>query len=168
MIAEAIVTEFDHEMATTRKHLERVPEDKKDWQPHEKSMPLGMLAIHLADMPVWGSMTMKHSELDMGPEGGSGYTPPVFTTTAAALALFDENVNAARAALAAGSDSDYAANWALKVGPQVIIAMPRIQVIRTWVMNHMIHHRGQLSVYLRLNGVPVPGTYGPSADETGM
>jgi len=168
MIAEAIVPEFDHEMATTRKHIERVPVDKKDWLPHEKSMPMGRLAVHLAELPGWGSTTMKETELDMNPPGGPAFTPTPFTTTTAALALFDENVKAARAALAAASDADYMVGWTLKAGGQVLFTLPRIAVVRTWVINHIIHHRGQLSVYLRLNGVPVPGTYGPSADEPGM
>ena len=165
-IAQAVLPEFDHEMATTRKYLERVPEAKRDWKPHPKSMTLGRLAAHLAELPGWGSMTMQVTELDMSPPGGAQFKPAEFTTTAAGLALFDENVKQARAALGGGSDADYMVGWTLKNAGQDLFTLPRAVVVRTWVINHMIHHRGQLGVFLRLNDVPLPSTYGPSADES--
>jgi uncharacterized damage-inducible protein DinB len=164
-IKDSILPEFDHEMATTRKLLERVPEDKKDWQPHTKSMSLGRLSQHLATLPQWVVKTMKETELDMNPPGGPGFKPPEFESTASALATFDENVRTGREAIAAAEDKDWMVSWSLKNGGQTIFTLPRVAVLRSFVTNHVIHHRGQLSVYLRLNDVPVPSIYGPSADE---
>ncbi|MFL6290353.1 MAG: DinB family protein [Thermoanaerobaculia bacterium] len=164
-IKESILPEFDHEMATTRKLLERVPEQDAAWQPHTKSMTLGRLAIHLATLPAWGTMTMAETEFDMNPPGGQPFQSPPFETTAGALAAFDENVARTRAAIAAASDQDFMVPWALKNGGQTIFSMPRVAVLRSFVVNHVIHHRGQLSVYLRLRDVPIPSIYGPTADE---
>jgi uncharacterized damage-inducible protein DinB len=164
-IKDSILPEFDHEMATTRKLLERVPEDKKDWQPHPKSMSLGRLSQHLATLPNWFIVTMGQTELHMNPPGGPGYTPPQFESTASALATFDENVKAGREAIAAAEDKDFMVPWTFKNAGHTIFTMPRVAVLRSFVTNHIIHHRGQLSVYLRLNDVPVPSIYGPSADE---
>jgi uncharacterized damage-inducible protein DinB len=164
-IKDAILPEFDHEMATTRKLLERVPEDRKDWQPHPKSMSLGRLSQHLATLPNWVGATTGQTELHMNPPGGPAYTPPEFESTASALATFDENVKAGRAAIAAAEDKDFMVPWTFKSGGRTIFTMPRAAVLRSFVTNHIIHHRGQLSVYLRLNDVPVPSIYGPSADE---
>lgn len=164
-IKESILPEFDHEMATTRKLLERVPDAKADWQPHPKSMTLGKLSIHLATLPLWATTTMKQTELDMNPPGGEPMKMPAFESTASALATFDERVREARAAIAAAEDKDFMVPWALKNEGNVIFSMPRVAVLRSFVTNHIIHHRGQLSVYLRLNDVPVPAIYGPSADE---
>jgi uncharacterized damage-inducible protein DinB len=164
-IKESILPEFDYEMATTRKLLARVPEDKKDWQPHPRSMSLGRLSQHLATIPHWASVTMKETELHMNPPGGPAYTPPEFESTASALATFDRNVREGREAIAAAEDKDWMVQWTLKNAGQPIFTLPRVAVLRSFVTNHMIHHRGQLSVYLRLNDVPVPSIYGPSADE---
>lgn len=167
-IAETLLPEFDHEMATTRKCLERMPEDKAEWKPHAKSFIFGRLCLYLAEMPGWGTMAMTTTELDMNPPDGKKYEPTVFESKAHVLAMFDETVAAARAALATASDADFMVNWTLRNGGQVIFTLPRLGVVRTWVLNHVIHHRGQLSVYLRQLDVPVPAIYGPSADEQGM
>jgi uncharacterized damage-inducible protein DinB len=160
-IAEALLPEYDHEVATTRKVLERVPDDRLAWKPHDKSMSMGQLATHVATMLSWGSATISQSEIDLsGP-----YTPPDLKTRAELLASFDKEATATRAALAATSDPELMAMWSLKRDGKTIFSMPKVAVLRSFVMNHMIHHRGQLSVYLRLNDVPVPSMYGPSADE---
>jgi uncharacterized damage-inducible protein DinB len=164
-IKDSILPEFDHEMATTRKLLERVPEAKADWQPHTKSMSLGRLSQHLATLPNWVGVTMGQTELHMNPPDGPAYTPAEFSSTASALATFDENVKAGREAIAAAEDKDFMVPWTFKNAGREIFTMPRIAVLRSFVTNHIIHHRGQLSVYLRLNDVPVPSIYGPSADE---
>ncbi|HEX6863894.1 MAG TPA: DinB family protein [Thermoanaerobaculia bacterium] len=164
-IKESILAELDHEMATTRKLLERIPEQNAAWKPHAKSMSLGHLGVHLAQLPMWGALTMKETELDLNPPGGPGFKTPDFESTGALLATFDEHVRQAREAIAAASDPDFMVPWTLKNGGQEIFTMPRVACLRTFVVNHLIHHRGQLSVYLRLNDVPVPSIYGPSADE---
>ncbi len=164
-IKDSILPELDHEMKTTRKLLERIPEERAGWQPHAKSMTLGKLGIHLAFLPQWGTITMTSTELDLNPPGGPAFQMPSFETTQGALAMFDEHVASARAAIDAASDQDFMVPWTFKNGGQVIFSMPRVACMRTFVVNHIIHHRGQLSVYLRLNDVPVPSIYGPSADE---
>lgn len=165
-IKDSILPEYDHEMATTRKVLERVPEDKKDWQPHAKSMSLGRLSQHLATLPGWVMATMKQTELHMNPPGGPPYSPPEFESKAAALALFDQNVREGREAIVAAEDAEFMVPWTFKSGGHTVFTLPRVAVLRSFVTNHIIHHRGQLSVYLRLNDVPVPSIYGPSADES--
>ena len=161
-LAAALLPEFDHEMANTRKTLERVPEDRFGWKPHEKSMTLGRLTSHIAELPRWGAVTFERDFLDLAhPEGHA----LVATSRAAALQAFDANVAAARAALAAAGDEYLLQPWTLRMGDKTIFTLPRIAVLRAMVMNHMIHHRAQLGVYLRLNDVPVPSIYGPSADE---
>lgn len=164
-IKDSILPEFDHEMKTTRKLLERIPEERAGWQPHAKSMTLGKLGIHLAFLPNWGTITMNSTELDLNPPGGPAFQMPSFETTRGALAMFDEHVAGARAAIAAASGQDLMVPWTFKNGGQEIFTMPRVACLRTFVVNHIIHHRGQLSVYLRLNDIPVPSIYGPSADE---
>jgi uncharacterized damage-inducible protein DinB len=164
-INQAFLGEFDHEMATTRKFLERVPLEKYDWAPHPKSMKLGMLACHLAHMPGWVKETMERDSLDVAP-GGKMMDMPMPRDRQGLLALFDTNVVAGRAALAAATDdAQWMKPWALQSNGQTMFSMPRVAVVRTFVLNHSIHHRAQLGVYLRLNDVPVPSTYGPSADE---
>ncbi|HEX4933002.1 MAG TPA: DinB family protein [Gemmatimonadaceae bacterium] len=165
-IAQSILPEFDHEMSTTRKLIERTPEAQLAWTPHAKSMSLGRLAIHLATLPHWGVVTMTATELDMNPPGGGGYRTPELGTVAEMLAEFDRNVSRAREAIAASSDADFMVGWSLKNAGHTIFTMPRVAVLRTFVLNHVIHHRGQFSVYLRLHDVPVPSIYGPSADES--
>ena len=166
-IAESLLPEFDHEMATTRKFLERTPEANPDWKPHDKSMSLGTLAAHLADLPSWG-VQLDVAELDIAPPGGPAYESPKFESTASTLAQFDRNVAAARVTIAAMSDAEFMKPWSLLMGGQTLFTMPRTAVARTWVLNHIIHHRAQYGVYLRLNNIPIPGSYGPSADDPGM
>jgi uncharacterized damage-inducible protein DinB len=156
-----LLPEYDHEISTTRKLLERVPEDRLDWKPHPKSSSLGQLSEHVATIPTWGEMTVTRSELDLG---GSPSAEPV-TTRAQLLAMFDANAAGTRAALAGTSDAEMMAPWTLKLSGQTIFSMPKAAVWRSFVMSHLIHHRGQLSVYLRMNDQPLPSIYGPSADE---
>lgn len=164
-ISQSLLPEFDHEMANTRKSLERVPEGKDDFAPHARSMTLAKLAGHLAEMPMWGLMTIGRDEFDVNPAEGPGYQPLLFQTRAATLERFDADMKALRQQLAAADDVSMMKPWTLKSGEHTILSMPRVAVFRSFVMNHMIHHRAQLGVYLRLNDVPVPGYYGPSADE---
>ena len=159
-IADALLPEFDREMTVTRKLLERVPEDKFDWQPHQKSMTLGRLAQHVATIPMWGSVTMNQSEIDIG-----GPQPAVMTTREEMLAAFDQNVANTRAALVGRGDGEFMAPWTLKRDGHTIFSMPKAAVWRSFVMSHLIHHRAQLGVYLRMHDVPLPSVYGPSADE---
>lgn len=166
-IAEAVLPEFDQEMASTRRLLERVPEADAGWKPHEKSYSLGNLAIHLCMLPGWGVVTLEQTELDLNPPGGQPWKAPDFTTTAEALKVFDDNVAKARAAIAAASDADYMVPWSLKNAGHTVMTLPRVVVLRSFVMNHLIHHRGQLTVYLRLRNVPLPSVYGPTADDSG-
>jgi uncharacterized damage-inducible protein DinB len=165
-IAESLLPEFDQEMANTRKTLERVPLDKADWKPHEKSMPMGRLAQHVAEMVGWTTFTIEGDSFDLAPQGAPPYQPPpVPRTTQELLGDFDKNVSAARAALAAATDEQMMKMWSLLAGGSPIFTLSKAAVIRSMVMNHIIHHRAQLGVYLRLNNLPVPGLYGPSADE---
>ncbi|MFN8062358.1 MAG: DinB family protein [Vicinamibacterales bacterium] len=164
-IAQSMLGEFDHEFAILRKTLERVPEHVPDFKPHEKSMSMARLAGHLAELPAWLGMTVNTAELNFA---GMDYTPFVMTTRAALLSTFDANVGAARAALASATDEQMMGPWTLRTGDVVHFTMPRVAVIRSMVFNHAIHHRAQLGVYLRMNNVPVPSTYGPSADEGNM
>jgi uncharacterized damage-inducible protein DinB len=161
-IAQSLLPEFDHEFATLRKTLERVPEGKGEYAPHVKSMPMGKLAGHLAELPLWVNSTLEKDELDFAT---MNYTPFVPGSTAELLKVLDDGLAKARPVLAATSDADMMKPWTLRQGAQVFFTMPKIAVLRSFVMNHMIHHRAQLGVYLRLNDVAVPATYGPSADE---
>ena len=158
-IAEDLLPEFDQEMATTRKLLERVPSDKGPWKPHPKSFPLGHLAQLVATMPGWLTQTLRDTEVDLATS--SGYS---FETTETLLGEFDRHVREAREALTSAKDADFTVPWSLKNGERVLFTAPRGVVVRSH-MNHLIHHRGQLSVYLRLNDVPLPSIYGPTADE---
>lgn len=160
-LVDALLPEFDHEMIVTRKLLERVPEDKLDWKPHPKSFSLGQLAQHVATIPMWGSVTMTQTELDLG---GNQQMAPV-RTRQELLGMFDQNVKTTRETLVGRGDGEFMVPWALKRGNQTIFSMPRLSVWRGFVMSHLIHHRAQLSVYLRMNDVPLPSMYGPSADE---
>jgi uncharacterized damage-inducible protein DinB len=156
---EAMLPEFDQEMGTTRRVLERVPTDKAQWKPHPKSFALGHLAQLVSWMPGWLVNTLREPSLDLGKAGGYS-----FETTETLLRGFDSNVAAARQALQETPDNDWEATWELKHGNQVLWSSPRTVVVRNHV-NHLIHHRAQLTVYLRLLDIPVPATYGPSADE---
>jgi uncharacterized damage-inducible protein DinB len=164
-ISAALLPEFDHETANTRKTLERVPEDKFDWKPHKKSFAMGPLATHLATIPSWMSMTMARDSIDIAPVGEPPRRVEPATSRAELLERFDTNVADARAALEGASDEVMLKPWTLLSGGKTIFTVPRIAAIRSFVMSHSIHHRAQLGVYLRLNDVPVPSIYGPSADE---
>ncbi len=164
-ISQSLLPEFDHEMATTRRVLERVPEDRGAFRPHPKSMTLARLAGHGAEVPWWAVETLRGSEFDVAPLDGPKAEAVTMTTRAAMLAAFDERVQEARGLLAATTDAAMMETWSLKAGGRTVMAMPRVAVMRSFVMNHLIHHRAQLAVYLRMNDVPVPAIYGPSADE---
>ena len=158
-ISKTLLPEFDLEMATTRRVLERVPSDKGQWKPHAKSFSLAHLAQLVAWMPGWITNTLTKTSLNIA--GAAGYSNE---KTADLLEMFDKNVKEARAAIVKSKDADYKKNWSLKHGDRVIFTQPRGVVVRQHV-NHLVHHRGQLTVYLRLIDVPVPSIYGPTADE---
>ena len=165
-LAQTLLPEFDNEMKTTRRLLERVPEEKMGWQPHEKSMTLGRLSGHLAELARFGGAVLSTEFLDMAPAAGAA--PPKRLDSRSrqeVLDLFDANVLQSREAIAQADDAAFAQTWTLRAGDHVIFSLPRIGAIRTMLMSHTIHHRGQLSVYLRLTDTPVPSIYGPSADE---
>lgn len=164
ILSEPLLNELIHEAQGTRKMLEVVPTDKLGWQPHEKSMTIGRLAAHIAEIPGWLFETIKKDELDFA---NADYNSTPLEDTAALLNAFDENINKGIEALTGASDEKMLKLWTLRNGEQVYFQMPRIGVVRTMVLNHVVHHRGQLSVYLRLLNIPVPGMYGPSADEMG-
>ena len=161
MIAEMFLPEFDQEMQNTRKLLACVPDDKLDFKPHEKSMNMGRLAGHVAEMPSWAKNLFEVEVLELQP-GQTGESPK---SQRELLETFDQNLKEARELLARASDEDFAKMWSLKFGGKTMLSMPRTAVLRSMVLNHMIHHRAQLGVYLRLNNVAIPGMYGPSADE---
>ena len=162
-ISAALLPEYDHEFANIRKTLSRVPDDKWDWKPHPKSGTMGWLASHLADFGQWTVIAIEDDFVDIGAAERSDRARP--RNSAEMLAAFDKNTAEGRGALAKASDEDLMKPWSLKSGENTIFTMPKIAVLRGFVMNHAIHHRGQLSVYLRLNDIPVPALYGPSADE---
>jgi len=164
-IADALLPEFDQETAVTRKTLERIPGDKLEWRPHEKSMTLEGLATHLSNLPSWTVMSIKEDSFDVAPKDGEPFRVEPITSVQDALQAFDKNVAEARAAIAGASDQELMAPWSLKAGGDVVFTMPTVAVLRSFVMNHMIHHRAQLGMYLRMNDLPVPAMYGPSADE---
>lgn len=164
-MSDILLPEFDHEMAGTRKTLERVPEDKFGWKPHDKSMSMGELASHLANIPGWTSMTLNHESFDMAPANGEAFKTPQASSVKELLEIFDKNVAEARTALANVSNEDLMKTWSLLAGGNTVLSMPRAAVLRGFVLSHNIHHRAQLGVYLRLNDVAVPSIYGPSADE---
>jgi uncharacterized damage-inducible protein DinB len=166
-IAELLLPEFDQEMASTRKVLERVPEDKFAWKAHPKSNTIGWVACHLAEIPGWGEGIIAQESWDIHPPGEEPYQTPKLNSRQEILDMFDAGVAAARKSIAATSDEAFAKSWSLLEGGKPMITMPRYNVIRSFLINHAIHHRGHLCVYLRLNDVPVPGLYGPSADEGG-
>lgn len=159
-ISAMLLPEFDQEMATTRRVLERVPGDKGKWKPHEKSFSLGHLAQLVSWMPGWIASQIRETELDLG----SGPAPYTYEKTEDLLKTFDKNVRDAHAAIAAAKDNDYEVKWSLKVRGHVAFTQSRREAVRGTI-NHLIHHRGQLTVYLRLVDVPVPMVYGPTADE---
>jgi uncharacterized damage-inducible protein DinB len=167
-LSEALLPEYDQEMAGVRKTLERVPERKFTWKPHEKSGTMIWLAGHLANIPAWAAFTIKEDALDMAPNGVPMAPPPTPKSTKELLEAFDKNLAEGRAAIAGASDAHLFKPWSLLNNGKTVLTLPRIACLRSWVMNHSIHHRAQLGVYLRLNNLPVPAIYGPSADESGM
>jgi uncharacterized damage-inducible protein DinB len=162
-LIEALLPEYDREMGLTRRALDRVPDGQFDWKPHPTSVTLGRLAEHLTEMPLWGTMTMTQAELDVTAPRPPDYRPPA--TRAAVLATFDAHYKTGRSHLVGKTDPEFFAPWTLKAGGKDVFTMPKIAVMRNFVLNHMVHHRGQLTVYLRMLGVPVPSIYGPSGDE---
>lgn len=164
-INQALLGEFDHEMTNTHRTLERVPEDKFAWKPHAKSGTMIWLAQHVAQIPSWTKETFERDSLDIAPPGQPPQKPQPVGSRNELLELFERSVASGRAALAKASDDQMVQPWSLLATGKTILTLPRIAVFRSFVMNHLIHHRAQLGVYLRLNDVPVPALYGPSADE---
>jgi hypothetical protein len=165
-IKESILPEFEKEMETTRLVLERVPDACAQWKPHPKSRSLGELSSHLADIPRFVPWILTSESFDAAPPGGQAYRFPRFESTEKLVSNFNENVGTARAAIAAvPADSDFMVPWSLKRAGQTFFMVPRVAALRTFLLNHMIHHRGQLTVYLRLQDVPLPSVYGPTADQ---
>ncbi len=164
-LSDAFIAELQQEAAVTRKCLERIPETTFDWKPHEKSMSMSRLATHVAEMVGWVKDTVEKPELDFA---AMDYKPFAPETTAELVEYFDKQYADASESLKNTSDETMMENWKLRNGEEIYFDMPRIQVLRGMVFNHIVHHRGQLSVYLRLNDIPVPALYGPSADEGAM
>jgi uncharacterized damage-inducible protein DinB len=163
-IAEVLLQDYDVEIANTRRTLERVPEDKPDWTPHEKSMKMGKLAMHCATLPLFGCYIMEDEGMDMA-NSKRERVPLVFTSRAACLQHLEESSAKCRAALAAANDEHLSAPWKFSFGEMVISHNPRSMSFRQMCFDHLLHHTAQLGVYLRLNDIPVPALYGPSADE---
>ncbi len=163
---QTLIAELKHEMPYSRTTLERIPFiEKRTWKPHDKSMEIGKLAKHLADIPSWITMTLVTDELDFAKEMPA---PKVLNSNEDLLQLFDENLLKAMELLSKATDEQLMGNWTMRNGDKIFFTLPRIAVIRSWVMNHNIHHRAQLGVYLRLLDIAVPSIYGPSADEGNM
>jgi uncharacterized damage-inducible protein DinB len=164
-IAAAFIAELEQEAATARKCLERIPPEKFEYKPHEKSMTMGRLASHIAEMFGWTPATLQQPEIDFAKMDYKPYDPP---TTADLLDFFDKHVAEAVETLKNTDDTVFIENWTMRNGETIYFTLPKVAVMRSFVMNHIVHHRGQLSVYLRLNDIPVPSIYGPSADEGSM
>ena len=162
-IKDGLLADFDHEMGTTRRLLERLPDDRLAWKPHPRSMTLGGLATHLSNIPHWGNTILNERSFDL-----ASAPPPLAEKTSRAeiLASFDDICRQTRAAMDK-SDAEYQSPWTLQRAGQQVFSVPRVAAFRSFVLHHVIHHRGQLSLYLRLNDIPVPAIYGPSADEGG-
>ena len=167
-LSKALLPEFDHEMANARRTLERVPDDKFGWKPHEKSFTMGELATHIANILTWAVHAIERDSLDMAPPDAPPPRAPLAASQKELLDRFDQNIAAARAAIEGASDEHLFQPWTLLSGGEKVFTLPRIAVLRSAVMNHIIHHRAQMGVYLRLNDIPVPSLYGPSADESVM
>ncbi len=161
-INQKFLDELEREAAPTRKMLELVPLDKADWAPHKKSMPLGRLATHIAELTGWASATMDHSELDFAK---IDYKPTVASSNADLIAIFEDNLAKAEKSLKSADDKAFSEDWTLRNGEQIYFTMSKFHVLRSTCFNHLVHHRGQLSVYLRLLDIPLPGVYGPTADQ---
>jgi uncharacterized damage-inducible protein DinB len=163
-ISQSLLHEFDEEMKNTRKILERVPDGKGDFRPHPKSMTLGRLSSHVAELPAWIQHSLESDGLDLQP----GFQPYIAGSTAELLETFDKNASAARASIEAASDEAWQGTWTFKYAGRTMFSAPRTAVVRMTCLNHLIHHRAQLGVYLRMNEVAFPGMYGPSADDKNM
>lgn len=159
---QSFLAEFDHEMAMTRRVLERAPDAAFAWRPHDKSFSLGGLATHLAVLPHWGAQILDRDFYDLSTPGGPR---PEASSSADVLSMFDANVAEVRRLLVDRTDAMLLAPWALKRGTQTLLSMPRLGALRRFFLHHVIHHRGQMTVYLRLQGVPLPPLYGPTADD---
>ena len=163
-IVQTLLPQLDHEMATTRRVLEVVPAADAAWRPHPKSTPLGDLAAHIALLPFWGKVVAQQPELDLGQPANASMASMPFTTVPELLDRFDRHVRDSRSAIESLSDEAMRETWTLKNRGAAVFSLPRVAVLRSFVLSHMIHHRGQLTVYLRLRDVPVPSVYGPTAD----
>ena len=159
---QSFIKELENEAKQTRKVLERVPLDKADWKPHEKSMALGRLATHVAEISGYITSTLDADEMDFAK---MDYKPRIAKSTSELLAIFEENYNKGMESLKNATDEKMLSNWTMRNGEHVYFTMPKIVVVRSFAFNHLYHHRGQLTVFLRLNDVPLPGVYGPTADE---
>jgi len=164
-LSSSMLPEFDQEMAKTRTALERVPGDRFSWKPHEKSFSFMELANHLSRLPGWGRGILGTESMDLDPAKGEYVPPPSAETPKGVLATFDQNVAEFRSALEGASDEELMKPWTLSYGGKELFTIPRLAAVRGMIMNHIIHHRGQFTLYLRLNDIPVPALYGPSADE---
>ncbi|MEO7984344.1 MAG: DinB family protein [Bacteroidota bacterium] len=162
-IKDAFIAEIKQEASLTKKLLERVPADKKDWVPHEKSMPAGRLALHVAEINHWASVIVHIDDFDFLKD--YTFRNDSMVSTEQLLEVFQTNLDKAIQDLSTMTDEDFDKLWTVRRGEQVMYSVPKKVAVRGWVLSHMIHHRGQLSVYLRLLGIPVPAIYGPSADE---
>ena len=165
VISDTLLPEFDQEIASTRRTLERIPDDRLDWVPHQKSGTMRWLAGHITNLPSWATLTLRHDELDLAPGGKPLDPPPPPVDSADLVATLDRVAAEARAAIAAAGDDELMKPWTMLQNGQQVMTLPKLAVLRSFVLNHLIHHRAQLGVYLRLNDVAVPSIYGPSADE---
>jgi uncharacterized damage-inducible protein DinB len=161
---DMLLPEFDHEAAVTRLLLERAPESRLTWTPHPRSWTLGELCVHLAHVPMWAAIVMQQPAFDLNPADGPPHLRSRFESHATTLRLFDDHVTQGRRAITEGTEAQFLDRWTLRDAGRTVFTMPRISVLRSFVLSHMIHHRGQLSVYLRLCDVPLPPIYGPTAD----
>lgn len=164
-MAKTILAEFDAESATTRRLLEAVNDEVFGWRAHEKSYSIGQVASHLANLLTWAPMTLQTEHFDVSPQDGEAAKQPEAKTAAEALSMFDTNLAVARAAIETASDEALATPWTLQASGKTLFTMPRAEVLRSFIVRHTVHHRAQLGVYLRLQDVPLPPTYGPTADE---
>lgn len=165
LLRDTMLPEFDHETANTRKVLERVPDDKLDFKPHPRSWDMATLATHLANIPSWMRQTISKDSIDIASPEMASYQPPRITSRKELLELFDKNLADAREALAVAENDQLMSPWSLLQAGQPVFTLPKVAVLRSWVFNHSVHHRAQLCLYLRMNEIPVPAVYGPSADE---